>query len=78
MEGGVYILLLKGLAGDRTLSRSSVCCMLLIWGIPQVVVEGEKAMEVEDLCEGIGEDECLMRRTLAAHTDYLYTQKHKH
>lgn len=30
---------------------------------------------VED-CEGIGEDECLMRRTLTAHTDYIYTQKH--
>ncbi|KAL1333285.1 hypothetical protein HN51_062074 [Arachis hypogaea] len=26
-------------------------------------------------CEGIGEDECLTRRTLAAHTDYIYTQK---
>ncbi|KAI4367549.1 hypothetical protein MLD38_023277 [Melastoma candidum] len=26
-------------------------------------------------CEGIGE-ECLMRRTLAAQTDYIYTQEH--
>jgi len=26
-------------------------------------------------CEGLGEEECLMRRTLAAHTDYIYTQK---
>ncbi|KAF3319767.1 phytosulfokines-like protein [Carex littledalei] len=25
-------------------------------------------------CEGIGEDECLTRRTLVAHTDYIYTQ----
>ncbi|MBA0560958.1 hypothetical protein Golob_017825 [Gossypium lobatum] len=31
----------------------------------------------EDRCEGVGEDECLMRRTLAAHLDYIYTQKQK-
>ncbi|TXG64065.1 hypothetical protein EZV62_011059 [Acer yangbiense] len=35
-------------------------------------VEAEK---VEEKCEGVGEDECLMRRTLAAHVDYIYTQK---
>ncbi|KAM1289290.1 hypothetical protein ACFX13_016934 [Malus domestica] len=28
-------------------------------------------------CEGVAEEECLMRRTLAAHVDYIYTQKHK-
>ncbi|XP_068322369.1 phytosulfokines-like [Pyrus communis] len=39
-------------------------------------VEVEKAM-VEESCEGVGEDECLMRRTLAAHIDYIYTQKRK-
>ncbi|XP_068316275.1 phytosulfokines-like [Pyrus communis] len=38
-------------------------------------VEVEKAM-VEESCDGVGEDECLMRRTLAAHIDYIYTQKH--
>ncbi|XP_066398531.1 phytosulfokines 4-like [Miscanthus floridulus] len=28
-------------------------------------------------CEGANdEDECMMRRTLAAHTDYIYTQQH--
>ncbi|KAB1207383.1 Phytosulfokines 3 [Morella rubra] len=32
---------------------------------------------VEESCEGAGEDECLERRTLAAHLDYLYTQKTK-
>ncbi|XP_028764284.1 phytosulfokines-like [Neltuma alba] len=32
---------------------------------------------VVDSCEGVSEDECLMRRTLAAHLDYIYTQKHK-
>lgn len=30
---------------------------------------------VEESCKGIGEEECLMRRTLAAHLDYIYTQK---
>ncbi|KAK4777564.1 hypothetical protein SAY87_017751 [Trapa incisa] len=40
-------------------------------------VEDDKAMEVEASCEGMGEDECLMRRTLVAHIDYLYTQKTK-
>ncbi|KAL6216722.1 PREDICTED: phytosulfokines 3-like [Fragaria vesca subsp. vesca] len=29
-------------------------------------------------CEGVNEEECLMRRTLVAHVDYIYTQKHKH
>ncbi|URE09747.1 Phytosulfokine precursor protein (PSK) [Musa troglodytarum] len=27
-------------------------------------------------CEDVGADECLMRRSLAAHTDYIYTQEH--
>ncbi|XP_020209302.1 phytosulfokines-like [Cajanus cajan] len=31
---------------------------------------------VDESCEGVGEDECLVRRTLAAHVDYIYTQKH--
>ncbi|KAJ4714686.1 phytosulfokines 3-like [Melia azedarach] len=38
-------------------------------------VDSESVDEI--ICEGIGEDECLTRRTLAAHTDYIYTQKHK-
>ncbi|KAG8364186.1 hypothetical protein BUALT_Bualt19G0100800 [Buddleja alternifolia] len=29
----------------------------------------------EESCDGIGEDECLMRRTLQAHIDYIYTQR---
>ncbi|KAH7836094.1 hypothetical protein Vadar_032635 [Vaccinium darrowii] len=31
-------------------------------------------VEVEGDCEGVGEEDCLMRRTLAAHVDYIYTQ----
>ncbi|XP_018810221.2 phytosulfokines 5-like [Juglans regia] len=34
-------------------------------------------VKVEEICEGAGEEECLERRTLAAHIDYIYTQKHK-
>ncbi|XP_059651083.1 phytosulfokines-like [Cornus florida] len=40
------------------------------------VGESEK-VELEEDCGGIGEEECLMRRTLAAHIDYIYTQKQK-
>ncbi|KAF7134860.1 hypothetical protein RHSIM_Rhsim08G0091000 [Rhododendron simsii] len=32
---------------------------------------------VEESCEGVGDEECLMRRTPAAHVDYIYTQKLK-
>ncbi|KAE8708275.1 Phytosulfokine [Hibiscus syriacus] len=35
-------------------------------------------VEADDICGGIKEEEeeeCLMRRTLAAHVDYIYTQK---
>ncbi|PKU83469.1 Phytosulfokine [Dendrobium catenatum] len=31
--------------------------------------------KVEQVCEGVGEEECLMRRTLAAQVDYIYTQE---
>ncbi|MBA0851449.1 hypothetical protein Goshw_020012 [Gossypium schwendimanii] len=38
--------------------------------------QAQGVVEVEDSCEGVEEEECLMRRTLAAHTDYIYTQNH--
>lgn len=46
---------------------------LIVW------LQDKAAMEeaVEDRCEGLGEEECLMRRTLEAHLDYIYTQRHK-
>ncbi|XP_030444070.2 phytosulfokines-like [Syzygium oleosum] len=31
---------------------------------------------LDESCKGVGEEECLVRRTLAAHLDYIYTQKH--
>ena len=43
-----------------------------------VAKEASSAGLDDESCEGMeGTEECLMRRTLAAHTDYIYTQKHK-
>ncbi|CAA7055953.1 unnamed protein product [Microthlaspi erraticum] len=40
-------------------------------------IEGDTVEE--ESCNGIGEEECLIRRSdLVAHTDYIYTQNHKH
>ncbi|KAH7567552.1 hypothetical protein ACOSP7_010493 [Xanthoceras sorbifolium] len=38
-------------------------------------LEEEEKAESES-CDGVGKEECLMRRTLAAHVDYIYTQNH--
>ncbi|XP_050366161.1 phytosulfokines 3-like [Argentina anserina] len=43
-------------------------------------VGGDQNINLEDgevSCEGVNEEECMMRRTLVAHVDYIYTQKHK-
>lgn len=41
--------------------------------------EKQQIVNTEDgSCEGLGdEEECMMRRTLQAHLDYIYTQKEK-
>ncbi|KGN48631.1 hypothetical protein Csa_003351 [Cucumis sativus] len=39
--------------------------------------QSDGEMVMDENCDGVGEEECLMRRTLAAHLDYVYTQKHK-
>ncbi|KAK7269939.1 hypothetical protein RIF29_22758 [Crotalaria pallida] len=45
--------------------------------LQQGVLEDEK-VDVVESCEGVKEEEdCLMRRTLVAHTDYIYTDNHK-
>ncbi|VVB18173.1 unnamed protein product [Arabis nemorensis] len=46
---------------------------------PTSVYPGEisvkKPAQGDENCEGVGEEECfLIRRTLVAHTDYIYTQ----
>lgn len=42
-----------------------------------VEAEHQHAEAVDDNCEGVSQDDCLMRRTLVAHLDYIYTQNHK-
>jgi hypothetical protein len=38
---------------------------------------GVQKNDFEENCSDVdGEEECLMRRTLAAHVDYIYTQEH--
>ncbi|KAM0032350.1 putative phytosulfokine [Helianthus debilis subsp. tardiflorus] len=37
----------------------------------------QKGTVVEDSCNGIATDECLERRTLVAHLDYIYTNDKK-
>ncbi|XP_017699895.1 phytosulfokines-like isoform X2 [Phoenix dactylifera] len=37
----------------------------------------EEISEKVEGCEGFSEEECLTKRTLMAHTDYIYTQKGK-
>lgn len=39
----------------------------------QVASEGKVEIK-EAKCEGVEEEECLKRRTMAAHLDYIYTQ----
>jgi hypothetical protein len=49
-----------------------VCCMQKDGSAAAAEGKGK-----EKECEGANdEDECMMRRTLAAHTDYIYTQQH--
>ncbi|KAG4987712.1 hypothetical protein AAZX31_11G044900 [Glycine max] len=61
-----------------------LCCMITHSTRPQPAFHKESlvstlhqdAEEVDESCEGIKEEECLIRRTLTAHIDYIYTQKH--
>ncbi|KAH9297357.1 hypothetical protein KI387_029039 [Taxus chinensis] len=48
--------------------------------IEQAGLKAEEAEQnTEELsCGGLDEVECLNRRTLAAHADYIYTQHHNH
>ncbi|KAF8403872.1 hypothetical protein HHK36_011978 [Tetracentron sinense] len=36
----------------------------------------EENVEVDECCEGVGEEDCLMRRI--DHTDYIYTRSRSH
>ncbi|XAR61986.1 hypothetical protein NMG60_11016552 [Bertholletia excelsa] len=39
------------------------------------VEEASNRVDAAESCEGVNEEECLVRRTLAAHVDYIYTHK---
>ncbi|KAL2317857.1 hypothetical protein Fmac_031733 [Flemingia macrophylla] len=54
-------------------SRPNAVSSLQLRGLKDIELKAE--MDDENCEEGT--EECLMRRTLAAHTDYIYTQKHK-
>ncbi|RDX79891.1 Phytosulfokines 3, partial [Mucuna pruriens] len=70
----------------RKITVLFLCCMITITlsarpepaldREPLVAIQHQDVVEVDESCEGIKDDECLMRRTLAAHIDYIYTQKH--
>ncbi|WOL03077.1 hypothetical protein Cni_G11797 [Canna indica] len=38
------------------------------------IQEGVEKDSHEGACGGVGEEDCLTRRTLAAHIDYIYSQ----
>ncbi|KAM0032349.1 putative phytosulfokine [Helianthus debilis subsp. tardiflorus] len=40
-----------------------------------LVTKMENKDDVEESCEGLGKEECLTRRILVAHLDYIYTQE---
>ncbi|KAK7307698.1 hypothetical protein VNO77_40991 [Canavalia gladiata] len=41
-----------------------------------IATQHQHAESIDESCDGIGEEECLIKRTLTAHIDYIYTQKH--
>uniref|UniRef100_A0A0C9S4Q4 Phytosulfokine n=1 Tax=Wollemia nobilis TaxID=56998 RepID=A0A0C9S4Q4_9CONI len=47
-------------------------------GVKAEELEQSKEVELDLECKNLEEEECLNRRTLAAHTDYIYTQHHRH
>eukprot|EP01018_Ginkgo_biloba_P040004 Gb_37548 [translate_table: standard] len=40
------------------------------------LVNAEETEQKEVDCVNVDEEECMIKRTLAAHTDYIYTQQH--
>ncbi|XP_019244708.1 PREDICTED: phytosulfokines 3-like [Nicotiana attenuata] len=38
----------------------------------------DKVENDEGICEGVEEEDCLKRRTMEAHIDYIYTQSQGH
>ncbi|KAH6767044.1 hypothetical protein C2S52_018027 [Perilla frutescens var. hirtella] len=46
-------------------------------GVTPVEIHSKGGVDEENCGGGEGEEECLRRRTLEAHLDYIYTQKQK-
>ncbi|EOY01523.1 hypothetical protein QUC31_013742 [Theobroma cacao] len=42
---------------------------------PQMPFSLPESSYSDDECKGLDGEECLIRRSLAAHTDYIYTQE---
>ncbi|GMI89699.1 phytosulfokine 4 precursor [Hibiscus trionum] len=40
----------------------------------QIPLSSPESSSVEDECKGLDGEECLMRRSVVVHTDYIYTQ----
>ncbi|XWS69563.1 hypothetical protein CRYUN_Cryun04dG0189700 [Craigia yunnanensis] len=42
---------------------------------PQIPFSSPEPSFIDDDCKSLDGEECLIRRSLAAHTDYIYTQE---
>ncbi|XP_021293424.1 phytosulfokines-like [Herrania umbratica] len=67
----ILALLLLSTAQSRLLPTS----ILQQGDEPQMPVSSPESSYSDDECNGLGGEECLIRRSLAAHTDYIYTQE---
>ncbi|MBA0765666.1 hypothetical protein Gotri_014825 [Gossypium trilobum] len=43
--------------------------------IPKIPFSSPEWSSIDEECKGLDEDACLVKRSLAAHTDYIYTQQ---
>ncbi|KAK9066984.1 hypothetical protein SSX86_014308 [Deinandra increscens subsp. villosa] len=78
MSRAIPIFLILALLLSSTLSyaaRSIVALPKTDTSTTNLVTKSENKDDVEESCEGVGKEECLMRRILVAHLDYIYTQE---
>ncbi|KAG7034274.1 Phytosulfokine, partial [Cucurbita argyrosperma subsp. argyrosperma] len=74
----IFLLLLLHLLCNRpppahAARPAPVFASLPTQGLDENLTDSEN---MDEKCSGVSEEECLMRRTLVAHLDYVYTQKH--
>ncbi|CAN6181109.1 unnamed protein product [Urochloa humidicola] len=76
LAAALAVLLLAASSAPLASARRADPAAAAVVSHGQAAEEGSTAAG-ERGCEGANdEDECMMRRTLAAHTDYIYTQEH--